>query len=106
MWNFDQPAEILIPPAIVNYKSMTHGTNINIAIPRTGESKIIKISANQALVNITPMTEEPYEVRLHLVSQQELNKQGEVETGTVQTTFLNGNKGAKVRKCPFSGRVA
>lgn len=103
-WNFDQPAEILIPPAVVNYKSVTHSTNINLAIPRADTEKFIKISANQAMVQIIPITEEDYEIRYHLVDEEEFDNLCTVDD-SYRPTFINRHKGSKVKKCPFSGRI-
>jgi len=103
-WNFDSPEEFVVLPAVVQYKGGTNSTNINFAMPRSETRKILKIEANQPMVQIIPMTERKIELRHHLVTPEEFEKINYPDGFKGSFTNRNSTK-TKVKKCPFSGRV-
>ena len=73
VWNFDNPEELLVPPAIVNYNQYSD-TNINIVATKSDERKQILLEAGQAMVHLVPLSERQLEIKQHLVSEEEYNR--------------------------------
>lgn len=102
MWNFKTPFDILIPPAIVDYK-YNNSTNVNMLI-RLTEDKEILLPAGLPMANLFPMTEKDVVIHKHLISKDEHSMLHDV---TYPSTFVNKYKNAKKilqrkeSKCPF-----
>jgi hypothetical protein len=88
-------------PGIMDYK-YNCGTNINLLFPKVVNKQLIK--AGTPLVHIIPMSENPVEVKTHVITEQELHK---LETNSYISTFIrkyDTNKKIlkdKERSCPF-----
>jgi len=105
-WSFNKPEEIIIPPAIIDYKYQI-GTNINFFGKYVAENtkKDILIEAGQPMVNIIPLSERKLKFHNHLIGQDEYNKI--VMPYKIQSKFhslYNNRKkflDKKESKCPF-----
>lgn len=74
-YNFKDPTEFVMPPAIVNYKYQ-NATEINFFVkkPDGGSSKRLEFEAGQPMAYLTPLTEKRVVIRTHLVSAVEFEK--------------------------------
>lgn len=73
-WHQDNPCEFSIPPGIIDYK-FQHTTNVNILLPwPENNNKEIIIQSGQPLVNIIPMSDKTVNIKMHVVSREELQK--------------------------------
>lgn len=101
-YNFDDPAEILFPPGIVNYKYQ-HSTEINFFLKRTATVKRVLIEAGQPLVLLTALTDKEVEVKTHIISIEENTKRFDRLTA-FHNHYIKEKKiqQQNERKCPFS----
>ena len=72
-WSFDEPDNIIIPPAIIDYKYQ-RGVNINFFGRRTKINSNFIIKAGQPMVNIIPLSERKLKIHTHLVDNFEYSK--------------------------------
>jgi hypothetical protein len=63
----DIRSSIMFPSGIVDY-SIVHSTNINMLIKKQAEQKVIHIKAGTPLIYITPLTNEPIDVKIETLS--------------------------------------
>lgn len=102
-WNFNPIDQILIPPAIIDYKYQ-NGTNINFFLsPKTAKQDTL-LECGQPLVNISPMSERKIKIHNHLVTPEEMDKISWINKqisffGTYNKRRNILNK--KDSKCPF-----
>lgn len=98
-WSLDEPDKIVVLPAVVDY-AYTHGTHVNIVIPKTDKDQNIILKAGQPMVNIVPMTERKVNVKCHLVDEKEYESINQ-HTGNVYfNNRINRHKGNPLT-CPF-----
>lgn len=101
-WNFERVSDIIIPPAVVNYKYLS-GTNINLFVDKREEKKFI-LHAGQPMVNLLPMTERTVVIHKHVVTKKEYDS---LNLHSYQSTYVNKYKNnrdlskAKEKQCPF-----
>ena len=101
-WNFERVSDIIIPPAVVNYKHNS-GTNINVFFDKREEKKFI-IPAGQPMVNMIPATERRLVIHKHLVDEPEFLKKS---ISSYESTFVNKYRNNKSitesneSRCPF-----
>lgn len=99
-WNFDNPEEVLVPPAIVNYNQFSD-TNLNIMAVKGPERKQLMLEAGQPMVHLIPLDGRKVEIKTHLVSREEFVNIIKGKNG--QSKFIKNwiyNKNNKL-KCPF-----
>jgi hypothetical protein len=74
-YNFENPTDFIIPPAIVNYKYQ-HNTEVNFFVgkPKEGTRHRLSLDAGQPLVYLTPLTEKRVVVKAHEVTKAEWDK--------------------------------
>jgi len=70
-WNFNPIDQIIIPPAVIDYKYQS-GTNINFFVV-WGQKQCL-IPLGQPLVNIIPLSDRKIKIHRHLVSPEEKHK--------------------------------
>jgi len=104
-WAFHNPHEIMIPPAVVNFKYQT-ASNINMFIRSSQNGNPLIIKQDTPMVNILPLTERKLKIHLHLLSEQEYKSKHE-KMGS--NSFLRHYQVYKKKiqdreksKCPFS----
>lgn len=95
MWNFEKPEDVLIPPAVVDFKHQAL-LNVNMFFPKGDKERMISFEQGQPLVHIIPMTDRPVVFNYHLVSTKELK--------TYDTALLWFNKAYKKRKAAMGGK--
>lgn len=97
IWNSDAPGEVVVPPAIIDFKYQHH-VNVNVIFPRTAEPKMHRFEYGQPMAHVIPMTERPIEYQYHLVSTEELHTYR-----TPHLWFVNKLTNFKKQnaKCPF-----
>ena len=91
-WNFMRPEEIIIPPAILDYKYQG-ATHVNMFFRYSEEPKTIDLTAGMPLAHIIPLSEDKIELKHHLVTQEELHR-----LHTLPTTYLRYNSYERMRK--------
>jgi hypothetical protein len=105
-WAFDDPAEVLIPPAILgyNYQASSH---INMFLVYSQELKKIYIPAGTAMVNIVPMSDRPLVIKHHLLSKQDFESKERALNykpsflGSVGKMMKFKKEASTKSKCPF-----
>jgi len=102
-WNFNPIDQILIPPAIIDYKYQ-NGTNINFFLPIRNEKHDTLLECGQPLVNISPMSERKVKLHNHLLTNDE--NLALLQKNRAVSFFGKYNKIKKImqskeKKCPF-----
>lgn len=71
-YNFKDPAELILPPAVLNYRHQ-HGVLVNFFVkkPKEGETARLELSAGQPLIHLTPLSEKKVLIKPHLISKEE-----------------------------------
>jgi len=72
-WNVHSPDMFIVPPAVVEYKYQA-ATNINFFVTAINIKRAFNIPFNTPLMQIVPQTQRKFELKLHLVSEDEFNK--------------------------------
>lgn len=101
-WCFEDFSLFSVPSAVINYK-YSSGTNINLFIDRRRKVSTI-LPANQAMVNIIPMTEKKIVLHRHLVEPSEYARVSHTSHGSSFLNKYRKNKAltiANQSKCPF-----
>lgn len=96
-WNFDKPEELLVPPAIVDFKYQ-HGLQVNTFFVRKNAPVVYRLHHGQSLVHLVPITDRPVVVEHHLVTTQELDQMDPTKPSRFTKTYKH-NKEAGA--CPF-----
>jgi len=107
-WAFRNPSQVIIPPAVINYK-YNYTSSINIFFNFDGTDGKILIENGTPMVNVIPLTERKIKIHTHQVSVQEYERIKELGT---PVSFINKyltrkrilEKKATERKCPAGGR--
>ena len=98
-WNLEN-YDFLMPPGIVEYDT-NHSTNVNILMPKKKVDYSIFIPIGKPLVHIIPLREDAkFEIKNHLVSEDELNKITP-RASTLRGIFPLMEMKKKQSKCPF-----
>lgn len=104
-WNFDAPEQLLIPPAVVNYKHQC-ATNVNMFF-RVDTPREYLIPFGQPMAHLTPMTESKVILKRHVVTESEVRR-----IHATQSTFTFVNKyGTAIKnrerfaECPYSKEI-
>ena len=104
-WAFQNPSQVVIPPAVVNYK-YNYNTDVNTFLNFENTDGKILIKNGTPMVNVIPHTERKLKIHVHKVSNEEFFNLK--ETG-ISTSFLNKYNAQKTimdrlekeKKCPF-----
>lgn len=105
-YNFEHPDEVIIPPAIINYKYQ-HSSEVNIFVKKPPGKEIYRIEfdAGNPLVHLTPITEKKLELRTHLVSDSEYealhSKQMFFNNSYNRMKKIQEKRESREKKCPF-----
>jgi hypothetical protein len=104
-WNFKPIDQIIIPPAVIDYKYQS-GTNVNFFAARRQKEYLIPVG--QPLVNIIPLSDKKIKIHRHLVSYEEHNR---IIKSGIPISFRDKYKTLKKiviqkenenkKKCPF-----
>ena len=103
LYNLNTNPEIIVPPAIVNFKKQT-STNINL-IFRKDEIKQICINAGTPIVLLTPMSDRKVEIVRHLVDEQEFKRQNKYSISFTKTYLTEQKLTQKNASCPFKNHT-
>lgn len=100
IWHHTDPAEILIPNAVLDYSTLAD-TNVNLLVRRQHERKQIFVGANTPLVQLIPMTDREVVIHDHLVTNEEWLRI--LRSNSSASTFRNKHAFANLSnsKCPF-----
>lgn len=100
VWHFTDPAEIVVPNAVLDYSTLAD-TNVNLLVKRASERKQIFVKANTPLVQLIPMTEKEVVLHEHLVTYDEWLRI--LRSKSSASTFRNKHAFANIpeSKCPF-----
>jgi hypothetical protein len=103
LWAFKDPLQVIIPPGILGFKYLS-ATNVNFFVKRNvGAPKQFRIDAGQPLIALTPMSERRFEVRTHLLSEQELQSNFPDRHTFFQKDYIKRRAAyAAEKRCPFS----
>ena len=102
-WAFSNPANLIIPPGVVNYKYNTN-TDINMFFNFQNYHRNFIIKNGTPMVNIIPMDNRRVKVHVHKLSEEEFMSKRE---RLIPTSFLNKYGTTKnlinkyEKKCPF-----
>lgn len=104
---FEDIPNFFMIPGILDYKYQ-YGTNINVIFKRTKEYQKFRMNIGQPLVQVIPLTEEPFEIRYHLIDEKEHEKMfGHYTKLKFHNLYKNFKKITKEKeaqeksKCPF-----
>jgi hypothetical protein len=101
IYNFSKQQELILPPAIVDFSNQ-NATHLNILFSLDTPKTII-VPHGQAMINLTPITENKIEIARHLVTLDEFQRKTEK---FITVSFLKKHSKIISRKkqfkdCPF-----
>lgn len=100
-YNFEKPEDLVIPPAVVNFKYQG-ALHVNTFVPRRNENVRLLLEAGQPIAGVVPLTDRAVELKFHLVPQETLDNMVRNIT-----TFSNSYTRHKAKmnggKCPVRG---
>ena len=104
-WCNDAPDEMFVPPGVVNFKYQC-GTNVNMFFRRRADTTAYTLKHNMPLAHFIPLTERKIKLKLHLVSEQELQRVSNINKAVTFINKYKNNKSIlKERGCPFHHEV-
>lgn len=104
-WAFQNPSQVVIPPAVINYK-YNYNADVNTFLNFENTDGKILIKNGTPMVNVIPLTERKLKIHLHKVSNEEFFN---LRESLIPTSFINKygvqkklmDKLASEKKCPF-----
>ena len=100
-WTYDNPEKMIVHSGILNFKYQS-GVNINIFWKREVEETTHHLSVGQPLLHYIPLSDRKIQLKMHLVSLEEMQK---IRQQNASTKFLNkykyNKKTLKQNGCPF-----
>ena len=104
-WAFQNPSQVVIPPAVISYK-YNYNADINTFLNFENTDGKILIKNGTPMVNVIPQTERKLKIHLHKVSNEEFFN---LRESLIPTSFLNKygtqkkiiDRQEKESKCPF-----
>jgi len=104
-WAFQNPSQVIVPPAVVNYK-YNYNADINTFLNFENTNGKILIKNGTPMVNVIPLTERKLKIHLHKVSNEEFFN---LRESLIPTSFINKygvqkklmDKIESEKKCPF-----
>jgi len=102
-WNFNNPDEIIIPPATLDFKYQ-HTSHINFFLKFGTEPKEIMLESGSPIIHLIPITDKKVELNVEKISKEEMENYRSKNT---KVSFLNKyNKVKRIlksqeSKCPF-----
>jgi len=100
-WSYKTPNLSVVLPGTVEYKYQ-NSLNVNLMFAKSSAKTVIDIPFQQPLVHVTPLTERDFELRYHVISQDEFSKFTQERLSNLNSyrTYRRARE-SEERKCPF-----
>jgi hypothetical protein len=109
VWNRNKLTDYTVLPAVIDFKYQT-ASHVNLMFEYRDRPRRIRFQPGDPMVALTPLTDQPIELRHHLVTEQEIKRYefnkiiGIVDGAknySIRKKFIDEQEQRKDKKCPF-----